>query len=90
VTWRVAIGDRVTAGQPLGHVADPEPEHLLHAPFGGVVRGLIAPGTTVPAGLKIGDIDPRLDVDCDELSDKALAVGGGVLEAVMTWISGRS
>jgi xanthine dehydrogenase accessory factor len=90
VSWRVEIGDRVTAGQPLGHVAELVEDHVVAARFDGVVRGLIAPGTTVPAGLKIGDIDPRLDVECDEISDKALSVGGGVLEAVMTWISGRS
>ena len=56
----------------------------------GVVRGAIAPGTAVRAGLKIADVDPRLDVDCHEISDKALAVGGGVLEAVLGWISDNS
>lgn len=90
VTWDVEIGARVTDGQPLGQVGSPGHEHLVHAPFGGIVRGLIAPGTRVAAGLKIGDIDPRLDVDCAEISDKALSVGGGVLEAVMTWISAGS
>ena len=55
------------------------------APFAGVVRGLIRDGTTVGTGLKIGDVDPRADTVVDEISDKALAVGGGVVEAVMTW-----
>ena len=79
--WKVAIGDIVEDGQLLGHVAGTE----LVASFGGVVRGLIRDGTTVPNGLKIGDIDPRRDTDVNEISDKALAVGGGALEAVMTW-----
>lgn len=79
--WLVEIGDRVTAAQPLGSVGD----QPILAPFDGVVRGLIAPGTHVPAGLKIGDIDARGDVDaCFTISDKALAIGGGVLEAILT------
>ncbi|MGB8859267.1 MAG: selenium-dependent molybdenum cofactor biosynthesis protein YqeB [Ilumatobacteraceae bacterium] len=83
VAWLVDIGTRVSAGQSLGRVA----AQAVTAPFDGVVRGLIAPGTVVPRGLKIADIDPRLDVDCREISDKALAVGGGVMEAVLTWTS---
>ena len=83
-SWRVEIGDRVRERQILGDVAG----HEIAAPFDGVVRGLIAPGTTVPVGLKIGDIDPRDDVEsCFTISDKALAIGGGVLEAILTHIS---
>jgi xanthine dehydrogenase accessory factor len=56
------------------------------APFDGVLRGLISAGMEVPAGLKIGDLDPRADIAaCFTISDKALAIGGGVLEAIMTW-----
>jgi xanthine dehydrogenase accessory factor len=55
-----------------------------------MVRGLVAPGTEVPAGLKIGDVDPRLDARSDEVSDKALAIGGGVVEAVLTWLDTRT
>jgi xanthine dehydrogenase accessory factor len=52
------------------------------------VRGLIAPGPAVRAGLKIGDIDARDDVAaCFTISDKALAIGGGVLEAILTYLS---
>jgi xanthine dehydrogenase accessory factor len=86
VAWLVDIGARAVSGQPLGQVAG----HVVSAPFDGVVRGLIAPGTVVPCGMKIADVDPRLDVDCREISDKALAVGGGVMEAVLTWISAAS
>ena len=58
------------------------------AALAGVVRGLIAPGRAVTAGLKIGDVDPRGDPDASsEISDKALAVGGGVLEAVLTHLN---
>ncbi len=84
--WLVDIGARVVAGQPLGQVAG----HVVSAPFDGVVRGLIGQRTVVSRGLKIADVDPRLDVDCREISDKALAVGGGVMEAILTWISAAS
>jgi xanthine dehydrogenase accessory factor len=80
VHWRREIGDQVAAGDLLGMVGERE----LRAPFAGVVRGLIAPGTAVRRGLKIGDIDARADAAaCFTISDKSLAVGGGVLEAVL-------
>jgi xanthine dehydrogenase accessory factor len=56
------------------------------APFAGLVRGLVADGTLVTEGREIGDVDPRTDTYWREISDKALAVGGGVLEAVLTWL----
>ncbi len=86
VAWDVEIGDVVDSGQRLGRVgADP-----IDAPFRGVVRGLIASGVSVAAGLKIGDVDPRSETSvCREISDKALSVGGGVTEAVLTWMAGR-
>ena len=50
----------------------------------GVLRGILPEGTPVHKGMKSGDIDPRCSVDhCYCASDKALAVGGGVLEAVL-------
>ncbi len=86
VTWRKEIGDPVREGEVLGEV-DGQP---VVAPFDGVARGLIAPGTAVPAGLKIGDVDPRGEVaTCFTISEKALAIGGGVVEAVLTWLGGQ-
>ena len=80
VEWRIAIGDVVSDGQPLGEVGDA----TVRAPFDGVVRGAIRNGMRVRAGLKIGDVDPRRDpAACWKISDKALAVGDGVLEAVL-------
>ena len=50
----------------------------------GVLRGILADGTPVCKGMKAGDIDPRCEIKhCYCASDKALAVGGGVLEAVL-------
>jgi xanthine dehydrogenase accessory factor len=76
----LAIGDRVEKGDALGRVAG----RPVAAGTGGVLRGLIRSGTEVPAGLKLGDIDPRGKAEyCATISDKARAIAGSVLEAVM-------
>jgi xanthine dehydrogenase accessory factor len=82
--WRLDIGNSVQAGEVIGSVAG-EP---VVAPFAGVLRGLITPGTEVTTGLKIGDLDARGDVSaCFTISDKALAIGGGVLEAILSYLN---
>jgi xanthine dehydrogenase accessory factor len=49
-----------------------------------VLRGILADGTPVFRGMKAGDMDPRCEIaHCYRASDKALAVGGGVLEAIL-------
>ena len=51
----------------------------------GVLRGILPEGTPVHKGMKSGDVDPRCKIEhCYCASDKALAVGGGVLEAVLS------
>ncbi len=76
------IGDWITAGEIFGYVA----EEPVYAEISGCIRGLLKPGIWVKDGVKIGDIDPRKDASFTTISDKALAVGGGVLEAIMTAI----
>lgn len=84
VHWKLDIGDLVQDEQIIGEV-DGE---AVVAPFDGVVRGLIAEGTAVGAGFKIGDVDARGDRDaCFTISDKALSIGGGVLEAILTHLN---
>ena len=74
------IGDRVEAGEIVGFVAG----EAMKATISGVLRGLIADGTPVTKGLKAGDVDPRSKEEyCRTASDKALAIGGGVLEAIL-------
>jgi xanthine dehydrogenase accessory factor len=86
VAWDVEIADQVVAGRPLGRVGG----ETIVARVDGVVRGLIPSGMNVEPGTKVGDVDPRGDPNaCFEISDKALAVGGGVVEAALVWI-GRS
>jgi len=77
---RAEIGEHVEAGQPVAEVAG----QVIVAPFSGVLRGLLHSGLGVRVGLKIGDVDPRDDPNyCTLVSDKALAVAGGVLEAIL-------
>jgi len=74
------IGEQVRVGEMLGHV-DQAP---VLAQLNGVLRGLIHDGVQVEKGLKIGDIDPRGEAKhCFTISEKALAIGGGVLEAIL-------
>ena len=57
----------------------------ITVPFDGVLRGLLHDGLIVQRGLKVGDIDPRHDPRYATLvSEKSLAIGGGVLEALLT------
>jgi len=74
------IGDRVQAREIIAQVAD-EP---IETRIGGVVRGLLRDGLLVKEGTKLGDIDPRgIREYCFTISDKARAIAGGVLEAIM-------
>lgn len=58
---------------------------LVKSPLDGILRGLLHPGLKVFSGMKIGDIDPRNDPSaCRLISDKALSIGGAVLEAVLS------
>jgi xanthine dehydrogenase accessory factor len=75
-----SIGALVEEGQVVGRVND-EP---VRAGMGGILRGLIRSGVSVTKGLKIGDVDPRCNpAYCNTISEKARAIGGTVLEAVM-------
>ncbi|KAF0107120.1 MAG: hypothetical protein FD146_1961 [Anaerolineaceae bacterium] len=81
------IGDHVEKDEPIAEIDDGQrtPFTILHSPLTGVLRGLIHPGLTVTRGTKIGDVDPRDDPRlCQMVSDKALAIGGGVLEAILS------
>ncbi|MBI1998161.1 MAG: EF2563 family selenium-dependent molybdenum hydroxylase system protein [Deltaproteobacteria bacterium] len=80
VTPHARIGNRIAAGQLIGTVNG----HEIRAAFSGVLRGLVHSDVQVTLGMKIGDLDPRGEVShCFTISDKSLAVGGGVLEAIL-------
>lgn len=74
------IGDTVQKGALVGDV-EGKP---VKASIDGIIRGLIHPGITVSNGKKIGDIDPRSQREnCFTISEKALAIAGGVLEGIL-------
>lgn len=80
LTGHAEIGQHVEAGQVIATVEG----HEVTAPLAGVLRGLLRSGLKVSPGMKIGDVDPRDDpLLCRFISDKSLAVGGGVLEAIL-------
>jgi len=81
VTTHVKIGELVEQGAVILSVEGAN----VRAPFDGVVRGLIHEGIKVREGMKVGDIDPRPETfRCWTVSEKSLAIGGGVLEAILT------
>lgn len=74
------IGDRVEAGETVGWVGDAP----VKTEIAGILRGILQDGVPVHAGMKAGDVDPRDVRDhCNSVSDKALAVAGGVLEGIL-------
>ena len=74
------IGAAVKAGDVAGEVNGIP----MRCTIDGVVRGILPEGTPVHKGMKSGDVDPRCRPEyCTTASDKALAVGGGVLEALL-------
>jgi xanthine dehydrogenase accessory factor len=75
------LGSLVVSGAQLAQING---EHLI-APFNGALRGLLHGGIEVNVGMKVGDLNPRSDLSmCSLISDKSLAVGGGVLEALLS------
>ncbi|MGD9559659.1 MAG: selenium-dependent molybdenum cofactor biosynthesis protein YqeB [Oscillospiraceae bacterium] len=74
-----SIGDVAQAGEAVLTV-DATP---VCTRFSGLIRGMLRGGTQVAKGTKIGDIDPRTDVDVHTISDKARCIGGGALEAYL-------
>ena len=74
------IGAIVEEGQSVGQVGASQ----VKAGLAGVIRGLIRPHSYVTGMLKIGDIDPRGNLAyCSTISEKARAIGGTVLEAIL-------
>ena len=75
-----SIGDHISKGSIVA-MADDCP---VVAGISGVVRGLLREGIEVTKGMKVGDVDPRGKREfCFSISEKARAIGGGVLEAIL-------
>ncbi len=83
---RKSIGDEVREGDVVAESGGKK----IRARMPGLIRGMLQEGVIVTPGMKCGDIDARCEYEyCFEISDKALAVAGGVLEAVVSRRSGR-
>ena len=75
------IGALVESGEAVGEV-NGQP---MLCTISGVLRGILPDGTPVVKGMKSGDVDPRANVkSCYTVSDKASAIAGGVLEAILS------
>lgn len=84
------LGARVEAGQTVAEVAAGAERVPIKAAIPGVLRGMLRDGAPVSKGQKVGDVDPRCDPEAVwHISDKARAVAGGVLEAIMCLLWGR-
>ena len=78
---KVQIGDIMVTGQVIASIGD----QSILSPFTGLLRGLIHSGLYVRKGIKIGDLDHSTNGDlCRFVSDKALAIGGSVLEVILS------
>lgn len=74
------IGDRVSGGEVVAEVGGVP----LKAAISGVLRGILRDGLAAEPGMKVADVDPRAEPEsCTTVSDKARAIGGAVLEAVL-------
>lgn len=78
------IGENVQKDSVIALVGDEE----VKAPITGTLRGLIRSGLSVSEGFKIADVDPRnVSEYITTTSDKAKAIAGGVLEAILSSVS---
>jgi xanthine dehydrogenase accessory factor len=78
------IGDQVHKGEVVGLVD----ESPVVSQLDGIIRGLLHEGLRVTTGLKLGDVDPGATLrECYLVSDKALAIGSGVLRAACSLLS---
>lgn len=87
--WKTTreIGAMVQAGDQIGTIDNtPVPTRI-----DGVLRGAVRAGINVELGMKLGDVDPRgVREHCFTISDKALAIAGGVLEAIFHHFGGKN
>ena len=86
------IGDLVKANQIVAYVDTEDGQNVpVITTIAGKVRGMLHEGLYVPEGFKVADVDPRGEAtDHLTCSDKARAISGSVLEAIMSYISHRN
>lgn len=80
------IGDIVKKGEVIAYIDEKE----VYAGIDGLIRGLLFDNVEVSSNFKLGDIDPRLNVDYMSISDKSRALGRACLEAVMIYLNKKN
>lgn len=76
------IGERVSHGQPIAHIASTP----LHAPIAGVLRGLTRDGVPVALKTKVIEIDPRAQgAQVSGIGERSARIAAGVLAAIQNW-----
>ncbi|MDD2496640.1 MAG: selenium-dependent molybdenum cofactor biosynthesis protein YqeB [Desulfitobacteriaceae bacterium] len=79
-----SIGDYVKSGETVAIVGGVK----ISASIDGVLRGILKDGLEVTENMKVGDIDPRgIKEYCFTISDKAISIAGGVLEAIFYFLN---
>ena len=74
----------MAAGQTVAYVDGPNGQIPVKTLISGKIRGMLFSGLEVTEGFKVADVDPRGEkTDHTTCSDKAMAIAGGVLEAVL-------
>lgn len=82
----VNIGDIVKKGAIVAY-SDDSPVFAL---MDGLIRGMLQDGVLVTENMKCGDIDAKYDINSiHTISDKARAISGAVLEAIVTYTNSR-
>ncbi|MGZ6365680.1 MAG: selenium-dependent molybdenum cofactor biosynthesis protein YqeB [Ktedonobacteraceae bacterium] len=82
------IGDQILEGDVVAIIQSDEATAPITAAIPGILRGLVRDELEVSAGMKVGDIDPRaIREHCFTISDKSRAIGGGVLEAILYFMT---
>ncbi|MDR2633418.1 MAG: EF2563 family selenium-dependent molybdenum hydroxylase system protein [Treponema sp.] len=80
------IGDRVQKDELVAAVSG----FPVYSGLTGILRGILPQGIPVTRGMKVGDVDPRCErAHCFTVSDKALSIAGGVLEAILRFTDGK-
>ena len=84
------IGEIVEKGKIIAVIDTGKARVKVPASLSGVLRGILPENFEVTEGMKMADIDPRVDQveNCSKISDKARCIGGSVLQLVVAYEKG--
>ena len=84
------IGEIVEKGKIIAVIDTGKTRVKVPASLSGVLRGILPDNFEVTQGMKMADIDPRIEQveNCSTVSDKARCIGGSVLQLVVAFEKG--